>query len=198
MISRQTQAADRKDLKALTAGSGSLGRNLLLSFTLALLVALALFALFKSALVSVALPLAFFLASAYSNVRFFGNVNRIQASPEAAVECIEVQASHIVDLEPHGSNGPVIAFLTEDGQCLLLVGQWLLQQRKFPSNHIRVYRWCSDGEPIRTESLGPKRKPVQSNAGLKRTHRVTSVQTFMARLESLEHDLDVALGRRDG
>ena len=47
----------------------------------------------------------FFLASAYSNLTFFRNVRRIEASPEAAVECIEVEAPeyakylHVTDRE---------------------------------------------------------------------------------------------------
>lgn len=199
MISRTVRAADPKDLKALKSGRGSFWRNILVvTLPIAILLGLALFAFARSYWVSISLPLVLLGASIHSNVGFFRMVRRIESSPESAVECIEVEAAHIIDLEPQGSNGPVIALLTESGECLLLVGQWLLEQKKFPSRKMRIYRWSSDGEPIRTESLGPKVRPVQSNAGLKKTHRVGTVHIFPAKLETLEHDLDVALSETYG
>ena len=194
MISRRIQAADPKDLKALQGGRGSLLKNLVgLALPIALFMGLGLFALTRSWWVSGGLSLTFLLASAYSNIAFFRGVQRVQSAPESAVECIEVEAAHVYDLEPQGSNGPAIALLTEAGECLLLVGQWLLEQKRFPARHVRVYRWTADGEPIRIESVGPKVKPVQSNAGLKLRHRPQAIQVFSARIESLEDDLDAAL-----
>lgn len=199
MISTRVQAADPKDLRALVFGRGSLWRNLLVaSLPIALLIGLAAFALSRSVGVSVALALVFFFTSARSNIGFFRNVRRIESESEALVECIEVEASYVLDLEPQGSNGPVVALLSESGDCLLLVGQWLLEQKKFPSRHMRVYRWRVDGEPIRTESLGPKVKPEHSFAGLKNTHLVAQIHIFPAKLESLAHDLDIALSAGAG
>jgi hypothetical protein len=190
----RVQAADPKDLKALKLGRGSLWKNILgVTLPGAIFVGLALFVLTRSYWISVSLPLILLAASIHSNLGLLRKVRRIDAAPEAAVECIEVEATHVLDLEPQGSNGPVIALLTESGECLLLVGQWLLEQEGFPSHSMRVYRWSSDGEPIRIESLGPKLKPVQSNAGLKNSHRAANIHIFPAKLATLEHDLDVAL-----
>lgn len=199
MISRRVQAADPRDLKALKSGSGSLSKNIFaVALPVVVLTGLALFAFTRSYWASIGLPLVLFVASTCSNVVFFRRVRCIESAPESAVECIEVEAMHVIDLEPQGSNGPAVALLTESGECLLLVGQWLLRQKKFPSRSMRIYRWLSDGDPIRTESLGPKVKPIQSSAGLKNKHRVGTIHIFQARLETLEHDLDVALSRGYG
>lgn len=195
MIRRSILAAADADLRALTKGRGSPVRNItLVAIPVGAVLGALAYAMSRSWAVAAIAFVLFVAASAWSNMSFFREVKRRTRTCDAAIECFEIEACQVVELEPHGSNEPAWAFLTDDGQCLLLVGQWLREKRKMPALSFRLFRWTVDGEPARIETSGRKVKPTMSNAGLKPHHRVASIQQFPARFASLEADLDHALG----
>ena len=182
----------------MTRGRGSLGRNLLLA---ALPVALFPFALvyivWRSLIAASIVGVVVFVASAVSNVRFFSKLRHRQESraDSEAVEVTEVQASRVLDIEPLGSHGPALVFFAGDGKALLLVGQWLLRYRSFPSTSFRLYQWADTKKPIRIEPTGRRVKPEHSTVQLRASYRLTDVEVFEATPETLQHDLDRAFDK---
>ncbi|HEX5959114.1 MAG TPA: hypothetical protein VFY92_10750 [Hyphomicrobiaceae bacterium] len=86
-------------------------------------------------------------------------------------------------------------FFSDDGKALLLVGQWLLSCRSFPSRSFRLYRWADTRKPIRIKSTGRRIRPEDSAACLRASHRLSDVEVFEATPETLQHDLDNAFGK---
>jgi hypothetical protein len=193
-------SADDRDFKAMTRGKGSLGRNL---FLVCIPGALFLFALVyvisrRSLTAASVVGVLAFVASAWSNISFFTDVRRrkkAQADSQS-VEVTEVQASRVVDIEPLGSHGPAWVFFAADGKALLLVGQWLLRCRSFPSTSFRLYQWAETKKPIRIEPTGRRVKPERSTVQLRSSYRLTDVEVFQATPETLQHDLDRAFDKR--
>lgn len=191
-------SADDRDFRAMTRGKGSLGRNLLRA---SLPVALFLFALvyivWRSLIVASIAGVLAFATSAWSNARFFSDIRRRQAAraDSEAVEVTEIQASRVLDIEPLGSHGPALVFFASDGKALLLVGQWLLRYRSFPSTSFRLYQWADTKKPIRIEPTGQRVKPEHSTVQLRPSYRLTDVEIFEATPETLQHDLDRAFDK---
>jgi hypothetical protein len=195
MIRIYHRAANDSDLKAMRKFRGSLWSNLLL---VTLPAAAALFVI--AWLLSRSLPISgvvaggFFLASLISNARFFREVNqREQLKSDAhAVEVTEVEASHVLDIEHLGSYGPAYCFFVGEGKALLLVGQWLLDCRSFPSSSFRLHRWSDTGKPIRIEPTGKRIKPQESTARLRAGYKAGDVEIFDAAPETVQVDMDRA------
>jgi hypothetical protein len=101
-----------------------------------------------------------------------------------------------VDVEPLGSHGPAWVFFAADGKAMLLVGQWLLRHRSFPSTSFRLYQWADTKNPIRIEPTGRRVKPERSTAQLRPNYRLTDIEVFDAAPETLQHDLDRAFDKR--
>jgi hypothetical protein len=80
--------------------------------------------------------------------------------------------------------------------ALLLVGQWLLRYRSFPSKSFRLYQWADTRKPIRLEPTGRRIKPEHSTVQLRANYRLSDVEVFEATPETLQHDLDRAFERR--
>ena len=138
-----------------------------------------------------------FVASAWSNLRFFSDVRRRQESraDSESVEVTEVQASRVFDIEPLGSHGPAFVFFADGGKAPLLAGQWLLRYRAFPSTSFRLYQWADTRKPIRLEPTGRRIKPEHSTVQLRANYRLSDVEVFEATPETLRHDLDRAFGK---
>jgi len=191
-------SADDRDFKAMTRGKGSLGRNLALVY---IPVALFLFALvyvvWRSLTAASIVGGLAFIASAWSNTRFFSDIRRRKDSraDSQSVEITEVHASRVLDIEPLGSHGPALVFFAADGNALLLVGQWLRGYRSFPSTSFRLYRWADTKKPIRIEPTGPRVKPEHSTVQLRPNYRLSDVETFKATPETLQDDLDRAFNK---
>ena len=194
MIRTFQTTADPRDFRAMVRGKGTLRSNLL--FVL-LPVALAVFglvyAIWRSPIAASAAAVALFAAGAWSNVCFFSKVNRRRSSAETttAVDVIEVQASRVLEIEHLGSHGPAWIFFA-DGAALLLVGQWLLEQKRFPSASFRLHRWSDTKEVIRIEPAGKRLRPEHSNACLRPSYRFTDVEVIQAAPDTLQGDLDRA------
>jgi hypothetical protein len=189
---------DDRDFRAMTRGAGSLARNLLLvSFPLALFVAGLVYLLSRSWIAASIVGGLLLLASAWSNVSFFAGVRRRQdsRSDDRAVEVTEVQASRVLDIEPLGSHGPAWVFFADGGKALLLVGQWLLSVRSFPSRSFRLYRWADTKKPIRIKSTSRRVKPEDSTVCLRPSYRLSDVEVFEATPETLQDDLDRAFDK---
>ena len=180
-------------------GKGSLGRNLLLiSLPVALFLFVLVYVISRFLVLGLIIGLVAFVASAWSNVRFFSAVRRRKAgsSTGQAVAVTEVQASQVLDIEPLGSHGPALVFFADEGKALLLVGQWLLNVRSFPSTTFRLYQWADTKEPIRNETTGRRVKPKPSTIQLRATYRLSDVEVFDATPQSLQSDLDRAFEKK--
>jgi hypothetical protein len=193
---RPVEAAD---LGALTKGRGSLARNILMltaPVTVGLLAAV--YVISRSWPAAAVIAGLFLVGSVTSNVRFFRKVRARTASGAdgTLVEVMEVEASRVFDIEPQGSHGPAYCFFAGDGQAVLLVGQWLLERRKFPTLSFRLSRWSQDGTPIRIEAIGKKVKPEPSTVSLRGGYSNCDVEVFPASPDTLQRDLDTAFGRR--
>jgi hypothetical protein len=198
VIRTYRRPAEPRDLRALTRGKGSLVRNVLfVTLPLTALASGVTYAITRSWAAAAAVAAALFAASAVSNVRFFRDVARRQgqAADARAVEVMEVEAGRVLDIEPLGSHGPALVFFVGDGQAVLLIGQWLLEQRAFPAAAFRLHRWADTGKPIRIESTGPRVTPEHSNATLP-SDRISDVELLQASPETLQADLDRAFGGR--
>jgi hypothetical protein len=93
-------------------------------------------------------------------------------------------------VEPLGDHGPALVFFADNSKALLLVGQWLLEYRSFPSSSFRLYQWADTKEPIRIEPTGKRVKPEHSTVQLRPSYRLADVEVFEATPETLQHDLD--------
>ena len=199
MIRTFPSSADDRDFRAMTRGKGSFGRNLLLtSVPVALFLSALVYVVWRSLIAASIVGVLAFLVSAWSNLRFFSDVRRRQESraDHQAVEVTEVQASRVFDIEPLGSHGPAFVFFADGGMALLLVGQWLLRYRSFPSKSFRLYQWADTRKPIRLEPTGRRIKPEHSTVQLRANYRLSDVEVFEATPETLQHDLDRAFERR--
>jgi hypothetical protein len=188
----QTSVSDR-DLRATAQGKGSPGRNLLLvSVPAAVLLFAVVYVACRSWSAASAVGVILLVASAWSNGRFFREVRRRQQSraDAGAVLVTEVAASRALDIEPLGDHGPALVFFASEGKALLLVGQWLLDCRSFPSSTFRLYQWADTKKPIRIEPTGRRVKAEHSTVQLRPSYHLADVEVFEATPETLQHDLD--------
>jgi hypothetical protein len=190
-------SVSQKDIEAMTKGAGSLVRNLLaVTIPLSLGVGGLVYLISKSIVAAAVIGGGLLVASAWSNVGFFAEVRKRRDRPEGALEAIEVQATQVVEIEHLGSHGPAWVFLTDEGDALLLVGQWLLEQRrKFPSLSFTVLRWADSGRPLRVESTGRRVHPTEVQVRLEPSYTCSDIEIFRARAESLQDDLRAAFTR---
>jgi hypothetical protein len=199
MIRIYHRSVDDVDLAAMTEGRGSFARNIValtLPTTIGLFVVIYL--VFRSLFAAILISGLFFVGSTISNVRFFRKVRareRSKTDPRA-VEVMDVEASRVLNIEHVGSHGPAYCFFVGDGKALLLIGQWLLNQRKFPSLSFRLARWSHNGDPIRVEVVGKKVKPEHSVVGLKSNYSYNDIEVFNASPDTLQQDLQSAFGKR--
>lgn len=196
MFHTSYRAANAADLGAMIESRGSLAGNLLrVSLPISAFLFAIVYAISRSILISALIAGVLILASAVSNFRFFKEVRRRQelTSDPQAVEVIEVHATSVLDIEPMGSHSPAFCFFT-DGEAMLLMGQWLMEQPSFPSMTFRLHRWSDTKTPIRIESMGPEIDPEQSNVQLRPKLKISDVEVFEARPETLQEDLDRAFG----
>jgi hypothetical protein len=194
----QTSVDDR-DLRAMTRGKGSPGRNLLLvSLPAAFLLFGVAYFVWRSLLAASLVGVLLLVASAWSNGRFFSKVRHRQQSrvDTGAVQVTEVESCRVLDIEPLGSHGPAWVFFAADGKALLLVGQWLLRYRSFPSTSFRLYQWTDTMMPIRIEPAGRRVKPERSTVQLRQNYRLADVEVFEATPETLQNDLDRAFDKK--
>jgi hypothetical protein len=199
MVNIYHRAADDLDLKALVRGRGSLGRNLLMVVLPASLVLFAgVYLLWRSLLAAGVVGVGIFLASSLSNIRFFRDVKRRESlkTNNKAVEVFDVSASRILEIEHLGSNGPALVFLAGEGKALLLVGQWLLDYDSFPCESFRLSRWTNSKKPIRIEVAAKAIRAESSAVRLKPTYSFGQIELFDGAPETLQNDLDLALGKR--
>ncbi|MEY2466181.1 MAG: hypothetical protein QOD03_702 [Verrucomicrobiota bacterium] len=198
MIRTYHHAADDRDLKAITRGSGSLARNLFrASFPAALFLFAVVYVIWRSLFAAFIAGIVLFAASAISNIRFFGDVRRRQdaKADSEAVAVTEVEASRILDIEHLGSHGPALVFFVDERKALLLVGQWLLDQRSFPAKSFQLRQWSDTKKPIRIEASGGRIKPENSAIRLRPSYRLTDIELFEATPETLQDDLDKAFDK---
>lgn len=193
MIRRVFQAFTEQDLAAETSGRGALWSNLLtITLPISGVVLAALYAISRSWWIA-AIPAVLFLGfSLISNLLYHARVGRLRAlvgRPDS-VEEIKVEAVAVQDVEHLGSNGPAYCFFSDDGQALLLVGQWLLEAKSFPSLRFRVLRMAGTGEPIRVESGGEEITPRTFTTVLRTTHKVEPITLLRAGTENLQAVLD--------
>jgi len=199
MIRTFQTSVDDRDLRAMTRGKGSLGRNLLLvCFPAALFLFALVYVIWRSLTAASVVGVLALVASAWSNASFFTDGRRRQGAGAdgQAVEVTEVHASRVFDIEPLGSHGPAWVFFAGDGKALLLVGQWLLRFRSFPSTSFRLYQWADTKRPIRLKPTGRRVKPERSAVLLRPSYRLTDVEVFQATPETLQHDLDRAFDKK--
>ncbi len=111
---------------------------------------------------------------------------------------MEIQASRVLGIEPLGSHDPALVFFAGDGKALLLVGQWLLSYRSFPSTSFRLYQWADTKKPIRIEPTGRRISPEHSTVQLRPSYRFADVEVFEATPETLQNDLDRAFDKKAG
>lgn len=134
------------------------------------------------------------------------------AEPEP-IEVIDVQASRVFEIEAPGSTGPALCFELEEGQVLLLYGQWLLEHTLyraprpvddgnqerfnlandpfgFPSDRFALHRWRGEARPfwieVRGKYLAPESSPVQ----LPRRAKIREVEVLAGALGSLQRDIE--------
>ena len=199
MLKMYKRAAGNSDLKAMNRSGGSPGRNLV---TVALPVAAALFGgiywKWRSLLAATLIAVGVFAASALSNVRFFREAKRRkgQKSDSNAVEVLEVSASRVLDIEHMGDDGPAFCFFVETGKALLLVGQWLLKCDSFPAESFRLYRWSDTKKPIWIEVIAKPICAEHTTVRLRPSHQFSKINLFDATPETLQADLDKALGTK--
>ncbi len=197
MIRTSYRSANELDLKAMGHSRGSLVNNLfLVSLPLSAVLFAVVFVVSRSIVAAGLISGGLLVASAVSNVRFFKEYKRRQRLCEdpQSVEVIEVEASRVIDVEHLGSHGPAVCFIT-GGEALLLVGQWLLEHRSFPSRTFRLSRWSDTKKPIRIESTGAEIIPEPSTVELRSNYKMGDVELFDATPETLRQDLDRAFGR---
>jgi hypothetical protein len=196
MIRISRVAADAGDLRAIVPAGTSIARNVFLGVVpVSALVFAVAYLVSRTVWVAAAGAAAMAIASSISNVRFFrGVARRRQQSDVQSVETIDVEAFHVVDIEPLGSHGPALVFFAEDGKALLLIGQWLLDQPSFPSRSFQVRRWADTGKPIRIEVRGPEIDPESSAVQLPPSSRIGDIGLFDATPGTLERDLQRAFG----
>jgi hypothetical protein len=197
MIRTYRRPAESTDIQAATEGKGSLSRNLL---TLILPAGVVLFAVpylvFDSFLSGAIISTLFVGGSTWSNVRFFSKTGaRARSTAGAIVEVIEVDATRVFEIEHQGSHGPAYCFFSSDGDALLLIGQWQMGVKRFPSLSFRVMRWVDDGSPIRIEVTGRKVKPELSTVSLQGHYSNGDIEILKAQPDTLQQDLDRAFGR---
>ena len=199
MIRTSYRAADELDLKATARSRGSLMSNLfMVSLPLAAILFAGGYVLSRSILIASLISGGFLVASAVSNMRFFKEVKRRQRllGDAQAVEVIEVEVSRVLDIEPLGDNAPALCFFTAGGKALLMVGQWLLEERSFPSTAFRLLRWSDTKKPIRIESTGAEIIPEHSTVQLHSDYKIGYVELFEASPETLQQDFERAFGHR--
>jgi hypothetical protein len=198
MIRSYRRAADAEDLEAMTEGKGSPVRNILtVTFPIGVLLWLGTYWLVRSVWPALVVAGAFVLGSVWSNARFFRTVGA-RAKPgtdRSTVEVMEVEATRVLDIEHLGSHGPAYCFFTVDGRAMLLVGQWLMQARGFPSLSYRLFRWVEDGTPIRIEVTGSKTAPEHSTVALQSHYSNGDIEVFRAQPQTLQQDLEHAFGK---
>ncbi len=196
MIRTTRRAASSADLAALTPTGDSFGRNVLRgSLPVAGAVFLAALLISRSVWIAGAMGGALFALSLASNAGFFADARRRagQRADTEAVEIIDVDASHIVDLEPVGSHGPALVFFSDDGRAIMLIGQWLLEQRSFPSKAFRLARWADTGKVIRIEATEGAVTPEHSTVRV--PNGAGDIEILDATPETLAHDLERRFGR---
>ena len=177
MITVSRRSATPRDIRALAKGKGSLSGNILtttLPFS-AVLAGMTWLAS-GSALIGALVGSLLFVPSTISNVRFFADVQKRRDSLGKDLEVIDVCANQVVEVGHFGSDGPAWVFMAEDGQALLLVGQWLLEQRKFPSLEFAVYSWVDTRAPLRVRSKGKKIRPVESLVCFESGYRMGQIE----------------------
>jgi hypothetical protein len=200
MIRTVQTSIDDRDLRAMTRGKGSLGRNLVLVTIPATLLFFGLvYIVWRSWLVAWIAAACVFAASAWSNLRFSREVRRRRESRAypGTVQVTEVEASLVLDIEPLGSHGPAWVFFADDGKAMLLVGQWLLGYRTFPSMSFRLYQWSDTKEVIRIAPTGKRAKLEASTAQLRASYRPIHAEVFEATPETLQNDLDRAFSKQE-
>ena len=199
MIHTSHRAAVPDDLQAMTESRGSLSRNLLfVSLPLSAVLFAAAYFITRSILIAGIMSAVLFLASAVSNLRFFKEISRRQrlCEDDHAVEVIEIHAFRVFDIEPLGSHGPALCFFSDEGKALLLTGQWLLEQRSFPSKEFRLSLWSDSKMPIRIDSTAAEITPEQSTVQLRADFRIGDVELFNAEPGTLQQHLDRAFSTR--
>ncbi len=188
---------DERDVRAITRGKGSPGRNLLVvSLPAALFLFAVVYVFCRSWLAASVVGVIVLVASAWSNGRFFSEVRRRQRvrGDTEAVQVTEVEASRVLDIEPLGSHGPALVFFAAEGKALLLVGQWLLRCRSFPSTSFRLYQWADTKKAIRIEPTGRPVNPEHSTVQLRASYHLMDAEVFEATPQTLQQDLDRAFG----
>jgi hypothetical protein len=199
MLKIHSRAADDQDLKAFAHGQVSVGRNIMLTLIpVCALVFGAVYLIWRSVWAASVTCIVLFTASSYSNISFFRDLNRRQTQKRDAnaIEVLEVSASHVVDIEFLGDDGPALCFFVGGGKALLLVGQWLLDYDSFPSESFRLHRWSDTKRPIRIETTGKPIGAEKSNVTLRRTHKYGRAELIDATPSTLQQDLDLALSGR--
>ncbi|HEY6266871.1 MAG TPA: hypothetical protein VIX11_01120 [Candidatus Acidoferrum sp.] len=196
MLNIYQRAADDLDPKALTRGGGSLRRNLLVVvLPISLVLSGCVYFLWRSVLIASVVGVGLFLASSYSNIRFFQGAQRreSQKTNEKAVEVFEVSDSRVLDIELIGDDGPAFCFFAGGEKAMLLIGQWLMDYDSFPSESFRLHCWADTKKPIRIEVTGATIEPEHSTVKLRPNHKYGPVELFGAAPETLQNDLDRAL-----
>lgn len=193
MICLSHQPFSEKDLAAETRGRGALWSNLLVvTLPVSGVILAVVYGISRSWWIA-AVPAGLFLGySLFSNLLYNARVGRLRAligKPDS-VEAIEVEAAVAEDVEHLGSNGPAYCFFSDDGQALLLVGQWLREARRFPSLRFRLLRMAATGEPIRIESSGEQITPPQRSTVLRASYNVEPITLLRAAPDNLQEALD--------
>ncbi len=196
MSSTDYRAPVDADFVAILKGKSSITSSLRSALILFGILAIVVYAVFDSYVAAVAVGGGLFMASLWSNVRFFNTVNarRRLVQDDRAVEVIAVKATTIVDIEAPGSTGPAFVFFDDSTEALLVVGQWTLEFAPFPVADFKIHRWADTKEPIRIESSGTSVLPHTSSAVIHSNHRIGKVESFTASADSLQMDLDAAFG----
>lgn len=195
MIKVYHRSVDERDLVAVKRHRGAIARNLMtVSVPVSLVLLGVVYLRWRSVLAASAVALSLFVASLFSNVRFFKSVGRREAqkTDPNAVEVFEVSASEVYEVDHLGSDGPAFCFFPESGKGLLLVGQWLNEAEPFPCDSFLVSRWSDTGKPVRIEPTGRPISAVLSPVVLRASYRLGSVELFDASPSTLQQDLDRA------
>jgi hypothetical protein len=198
-IDVRLERATPVDLAIASHGSGSLGRNLALSFGLFLGLGAFVWFFTGSLAWSIGLGGAPFALSVWGNLSHFRMLarRRERAATTPEVEILEVDARRVIEVEPAGDHEPAWLFVCDDGHLLLLVGQWLREQRGFPSLTFTFRRWADTGRPIRIEPRSPRVEPEPLWLALTGVHRPPHALLFSGDLDDLQASFDAALARAD-
>jgi hypothetical protein len=199
MLKRFTRAADDLDLHSMSRSRGSLARNLItITIPVAALSFAAVYLTWHSVLAAGIVAATLFAASSFSNLRFFSKIKNRESLKQDpnAVEVFEVSTTRVLEIEHLGSNGPGFCFFVEPAKALLLVGQWILECESFPAESFRLNRWADTKKPIRIESLGKPINAEHSTVRLRESYRRTQIELLDATPETLQADLDRALGQK--